>query len=135
MRMPAIPKLLSYALLLASLGLSLWFPSINGGIHGEWTSRLLATGIITLPLFFSGLVFSSEMNSARSVAAAFGSNLIGAMLGGCLEYNSMYFGYRSLYVLALAIYALSAIVSALRSRNDKGLSVKTGDAASQAVTA
>ena len=67
---------------------------------------------------FSGLIFSAEMRSAQSVAAALGSNLIGAMLGGCLEYNSMYFGYRSLYILAMAIYGLSMIAS-LTKRSGK----------------
>jgi hypothetical protein len=110
-RRPKIPLPISYALLLGSVALSLWFSGVVGSLHNEWLSRYLATAIITLPLFFSGLVFSSEMDSARSVAAALGSNLIGAMLGGCLEYNSMYFGYRSLYVLILGIYALSMVVS------------------------
>jgi len=111
MRRPKIPLPISYGLLLGSVALSLWFSGVASSLHNELLSRLLATAIITLPLFFSGLVFSSEMDSARSVAAALGSNLIGAMLGGCLEYNSMYFGYRSLYVLILGIYALSMIVS------------------------
>lgn len=116
MRLRSIPTALCYVLLLASLAFSLWFGSLSGSIHNLWTSRALATGVITLPLFFSGLVFSSEIRSVRSIGAALGSNLLGAMLGGCLEYNSMYFGYRFLYVLALAIYALSMIASMLARR-------------------
>jgi SAM-dependent methyltransferase len=111
MRWSTIPRAVSYILLLASLGLSLWFSMESGVISSQWQSEILPTAILTLPLFFSGLIFSAEMESANSVAAALGSNLIGAMLGGCLEYNSMYFGYRSLYVLAIVIYALSMIVS------------------------
>ena len=75
----------------------------------------MSTGVITLPLFFSGLVFSSELKIAPSIASAMGSNLIGAMVGGCLEYNSMYFGYRSLYLLALGIYGASMMASLKRS--------------------
>jgi SAM-dependent methyltransferase len=115
MRLPALPKTLSYVLLLASLALSLWFSSSLNSSYGESAARLIATGVITLPLFFSGLVFSSELKSASSIASAMGSNLIGAMVGGCLEYNSMYFGYRSLYFLALAIYGLGLIVSLKRT--------------------
>jgi len=37
------------------------------------------------------------------------------MLGGFLEYNSMYFGFRSLYLFALALYGL-AFVAALLAR-------------------
>jgi predicted MFS family arabinose efflux permease len=42
-------------------------------------------------------------------------NLLGAMAGGMLEYNSMYFGVQSLYWLALGLYA-AAFVAALVSR-------------------
>jgi hypothetical protein len=73
------------------------------------------TGLLTLPLFFSGLAFSSELDKARSVGVAMASNLLGAMLGGFLEYNSMYFGFRSLYVLALVLYAI-AFLTTLRNR-------------------
>ena len=35
------------------------------------------------------------------------ANLLGAMAGGLLEYNSMYFGFRFLYLLAMALYAIA----------------------------
>lgn len=123
MRWPRIPLSVSYVLLLASLGLSLWFSTVSGSMQGQWLSRILPTLILTLPLFFSGLIFSAEMQSAQSVAAALGSNLIGAVLGGCLEYNSMYFGYRSLYVLAMAIYGLSMIVSLTKGSGKRSSAV------------
>ena len=33
------------------------------------------------------------------------ANLFGAMCGGLLEYNAMYFGFQFLYWLAAALYA------------------------------
>jgi hypothetical protein len=114
MAMPWIPRAVSYSLLLASLALSLWFSMQGYSGHSESAARMMATGIITLPLLFSGLVFSTELKAAPSIGSAMGSNLIGAMLGGCLEYNSMYFGFRSLYMIALAIYGLSMGVSLWR---------------------
>jgi hypothetical protein len=65
------------------------------------------TALLTAPLFFSGLAFSSELDQYSQVPTALSSNLLGAMLGGFLEYNSMYFGFRSLYILALGMYALA----------------------------
>ena len=103
-----------YGLLLLSLGARLAL-DVVGPAGGVWADRLVMTAVLTLPLFFAGLAFSSELKNASSVGAALSSNLLGAMLGGCLEYNSMYFGYRSLYVLALALYAL-AFLSSLLSR-------------------
>jgi hypothetical protein len=38
------------------------------------------------------------------------------MLGGFLEYNSMYFGFRFLYLLALAMYGLAFVFSVAPSR-------------------
>ncbi len=44
-------------------------------------------------------------------------NLLGAMCGGLLEYNAMYFGFRFLYIVAGALYVMafaSEIVSVRR---------------------
>jgi len=69
--------------------------------------KILMTALLTVPIFFSGLAFSGELAEHTQVPAAMSSNLIGAMFGGFLEYNSMYFGFRSLYVLALVMYCLA----------------------------
>jgi hypothetical protein len=42
---------------------------------------------------------------AEEASSALGMNLLGAMVGGVLEYNAMYFGFQSLYWFALALYA------------------------------
>jgi hypothetical protein len=44
------------------------------------------------------------------------SNLLGAMLGGILEYNSLYFGFRGLYVIAILVYVMAFIFSVRRWR-------------------
>jgi hypothetical protein len=41
-------------------------------------------------------------------------NLLGAMLGGLLEYNAMYFGFRFLYGLAGLLYLGALAVTAVR---------------------
>jgi spermidine synthase len=80
------------------------------------SEAIFATLLLTLPLFFAGVAFSSELAKSISVGGAMGANLLGAMLGGCLEYNSMYFGYRSLYFLAAGLYALALVTSILARR-------------------
>ena len=115
MRVGAPPAVLTYSALGGSIILGLVLsPRILGTVSPH-VDGLLITGVLTLPLFFSGLAFSSELDKTRSVGIAMASNLLGAMLGGFLEYNSMYFGFRSLYVLALALYAL-AFLTTLRHR-------------------
>jgi hypothetical protein len=67
--------------------------------------------VLTLPLFFAGLIFSSALVRAEDIGSALSANILGAMLGGFLEYNSMYWGYTSLYPLGLALYGLAFFCS------------------------
>jgi spermidine synthase len=111
------PSTAAYAMLLVSLALSLLVSGSKiPASASAWSGPTLVTALLTLPLFFAGLAFSSELTRANSIGIALGSNLIGAMLGGCLEYNAMYFGYRSLYYLAVALYALAFAASLNRRR-------------------
>jgi spermidine synthase len=101
----------TYGLLIGSLvfGVVVSRSAVAGLAPG--LSQLVLTALLTLPLFFSGFAFSTELKRSASVAVALSSNLLGAMLGGFLEYNSMYFGFRSLYVLAIAMYLLAFVGS------------------------
>jgi len=48
-------------------------------------------------------------------------NLLGAICGGLLEYNSMYFGFQFLYLIAIGCYLLafvSELASGSRWRDD-----------------
>ncbi len=103
--------MVTYGLLIASLiaGLCVSRESVAG--LSPWQGRIILTTLLTLPLFFSGFAFSAELKKSTSVAVALSSNLLGAMLGGFLEYNSMYFGYRSLYVVAIAMYVMALLLS------------------------
>lgn len=64
---------------------------------------------VPLPVFFAGLIFSTSFRETRSPAAAFGANLIGAMLGGFCEYLGMSIGSHRLSLLVFACYAGSLI--------------------------
>jgi hypothetical protein len=61
--------------------------------------------ILMVPLFFAGLCFSTEIKDQQSMAPILASNLFGALVGGALEYNAMYFGFKALYLLIFALYA------------------------------
>jgi hypothetical protein len=64
--------------------------------------------LLTIPLFFSGIVFSSLIAKAKTnVSTALAYNLMGALFGGLMEYNSMYFGFAFLYLLAALFYTLA----------------------------
>jgi len=116
MRLRAPPLALTYGMLAAALLLGLGLTLVGVRDLPLWAGRLVMTGVLTLPLFFSGFAFSTELRRTGSVPVALSANLLGAMLGGFLEYNAMYFGFRSLYLFALGLYAL-AYVTSRRSAN------------------
>lgn len=95
-----------YLFLLAALALG-WFVARSGGFTSTPMGRLETAIVLTCPLFFSGIVFSTLLTHEGQVSGVMASNLLGAICGGLLEYNSMYFGFRSLYVLAMACYLLA----------------------------
>jgi hypothetical protein len=72
-------------------------------------STLLGAMILAVPLFFAALVFANSFRRTKNIPQALGSNLLGAVLGGFLEYTSMLFGLKNLVLLALLLYLLSAV--------------------------
>jgi hypothetical protein len=109
-RRPWVPWLM----LLGSLVVGLLFVRA-GGIGSSAAARWSAVALLTCPLFFSGIVFSTVLARTAEASAALGVNLLGAMVGGVLEYNAMYFGFQSLYWLALALYAAGLVLFLVRT--------------------
>jgi len=105
---------LPYLFLLLSLAVG-WWIARAGGLPSTALGRIATVAILTCPLFFSGIVFSALLSAESQISSVMSMNLMGAMCGGVLEYNSMYFGFRFLYVLALALYA-AALLSSLALR-------------------
>lgn len=103
-----IPNLvLIYSLLFSAILFSLYLTTIGSITNLPLVNKIVMPIGLTLPLFFSGMAFSSALKTTENVGSALYSNLLGAMLGGFLEYNSMYFGFKSLYVFALIMYILA----------------------------
>jgi hypothetical protein len=106
-RRPLTPYLFLFAAL--SVG---WYVARAGGFASTPLGRLETSIVLTLPLLFSGIVFSTLLSSKGQVSGMIAMNLLGAVCGGLLEYNSMYFGFRFLYLIAIGCY-LAAFVSEL----------------------
>ena len=104
-----------FILLLASLALG-YLVSKYGSLPPTPLGKLAVVAILTSPMFFSGLVFSALIQSTKNIAAIMAINILGAMVGGLLEYNSMYFGFQFLYLLAGLMYLLAMITYYFRLR-------------------
>ncbi|PYV14500.1 MAG: hypothetical protein DMG07_11830 [Acidobacteria bacterium] len=93
-------------LLMGSIALGLW-AARTGGLSSSPGGRIAAAVVLTCPVFFSGIVFSTLLATGREISGIMAANLLGAMCGGLLEYNSMYFGFRFLYWMAMGAYLLA----------------------------
>jgi spermidine synthase len=103
-RRPLIP----YLFLLAALSIG-WYVARAGGLASTPLGRLETSIVLTLPVLFSGIVFSTLLSSRGQISGMMAMNLLGAVAGGLLEYNSMYFGFRFLYLIAIGCYLLAFV--------------------------
>jgi len=102
-------SLVPYLFLWTALAVG-WLAARSGGFASTPVGRLETAVVLTLPLLFSGIVFSTLLSTTKQIAGIMAMNLLGAICGGLLEYNSMYFGFRALYVMAMVCY-FAAFVS------------------------
>jgi hypothetical protein len=61
------------------------------------------------PIFVANMVFAQRFRDTGDSGTAFGANLLGAILGGTLEYLSLIVGYRWLLVVVALLYGLAFI--------------------------
>ncbi|MBA3363966.1 MAG: hypothetical protein H0T07_06140 [Actinobacteria bacterium] len=66
-----------------------------------------AVALAFTPIFIANLVFAQRFRETSMTTVAFGANLLGAMLGGVVEYAAIAIGYQALLVLVAASYALA----------------------------
>lgn len=105
-----------YALLIASLVLVYFFP-LN--VFNQFSPVWRAIGsvlLLSMPLFFSGMIFSESMRRAGNASGPLASNLSGSVFGGILEYSVLWWGINNLYIIGLLLYGL-AFITYLRRRS------------------
>jgi hypothetical protein len=68
-----------------------------------------AVGLGFAPVFLANLVFADRFRDVGSSTVAFGTNLLGAIVGGVLEYGALVVGYRALLIAVAALYALALL--------------------------
>jgi SAM-dependent methyltransferase len=61
------------------------------------------------PIFVANLIFAQRFESVGASNIAFGANLLGAMVGGVLEYASLVTGYQLLAIAVAILYSLAFI--------------------------
>ncbi len=105
-----------YALLFGLLVLNYLLPA-ERLLLGSPLLRYTAASVFAFaPIFLANVVFSSSFRDAEEADVAFGSNLLGIMVGGMLEYTSLIFGYRFLLLLVILFYGLAFVFQRTAAR-------------------
>ena len=60
-----------------------------------------AVALAFAPIFVANLVFAQRFKETSKTTVAFGANLLGAMLGGVVEYAAIAVGYQALLILVV----------------------------------
>jgi len=101
---PAPRPALIYGALFASLAVA-WAVPQHDLLQLDWALRLpAAIALAFAPIFCANLLFAERFKDVGSSTVAFGANLLGAMVGGLLEYSSLLIGYRALLFVAAGLY-------------------------------
>lgn len=69
-----------------------------------------AVSLAFAPIFLANIIFAQRFRDVASSTVAFSANLLGAMIGGVVEYSSLLFGYRDLLVLVAVFYGLAFLL-------------------------
>jgi SAM-dependent methyltransferase len=96
-----------YAALLASLVVAWAIPQGELLEFPLLPRFVLAVAVAFTPIFLANLVFAQRFKDVGSSTTAFGANLLGAMVGGLLEYGALVVGYRSLLLAVAVLYGLA----------------------------
>jgi hypothetical protein len=67
-------------------------------------------GFLALPVLFSGLIFVSLWARSERKDLAFGSNLLGSLVGGVASMSTMLIGFRALTFLTVAVYLAALLL-------------------------
>jgi hypothetical protein len=104
-RTPPLP--IVFAGILAALGLA-WVVRPEYLLGLPFVPRLLcATVLAFLPIFLANVAFAKRFADTSDSQEAFGVNLLGAIVGGCLEYAALLTGYDDLLVLTAVLYLVA----------------------------
>jgi hypothetical protein len=73
--------------------------------------RLVAAVLLAfVPIYLANIAFAKRFAASSDSQSAFGVNLLGAIVGGCLEYAALLTGYSDLLIVVGALYLLAFLL-------------------------
>jgi hypothetical protein len=109
------PPAVLYGALLAALAVA-WIVPQEALLGLPTVTRFLAASALAFaPVFLANLVFAQRFSGVETAGTAFAANLLGAMVGGTLEYLALITGYRFLLIITAVLYGLAFITGRKRT--------------------
>jgi hypothetical protein len=106
-RLPPPPVL--YGALIAALAIAWVVPQASLLGLPVIPRFLAASALAFAPVFLANLVFAQRFSGVEGSGTAFAANLLGAMVGGTIEYVALITGYRFLLIVVAILYALAFV--------------------------
>jgi SAM-dependent methyltransferase len=69
-----------------------------------WPRLIAATLLAFLPIYLANVAFSKRFRESGDSQEAFAINLLGTIVGGCLEYAALFLGYDNLLIVVGVLY-------------------------------
>jgi hypothetical protein len=109
-----------YCALLASLALT-WVIPQESLVGLPIIPRFVAASALAFaPIYLANLVFAQRFADVATASTAFAVNLLGAMVGGALEYLALITGYRFLLIVIGVLYGLAFLTGRFLARHHAG---------------
>ncbi len=103
-----------YGLLIAALVVNVYVP-MSTFLDLPGAAQVVTSCVVVfMPVFFAGVIFAAAFRDSAHPDRDFGSNIGGVILGGLSENLSLVVGFKNLLLLAIAYYALSAVLGTRR---------------------
>jgi SAM-dependent methyltransferase len=97
------------AVLIALLLLNALIPVGTVAIDSRAAESLFYAALMFSPILCAGLLFGTAIKHSTSLARDYGTNLLGAMVGGVAEYLSLVTGFRFLLLVVGAFYIAAVL--------------------------
>jgi protein-L-isoaspartate O-methyltransferase len=100
-----------YAALIVSLAVT-WLVPADAPLGLPLIPRFLAASALAFaPIYIANLIFAQRFSDVDLTGTAFAANLLGAIVGGVIEYAALATGYRFLLIVVGVLYALAFVSS------------------------
>jgi SAM-dependent methyltransferase len=119
-RYPTPPLRTMYAVLWGGLAVA-WLVPTSWVLSLALLPRLaVALALAFVPIMAANVIFAKRFETTAHPTTAFAANLLGAMVGGCLEYLALATGYRALLLVCAALYVGAYLLTPRRATTTTG---------------